>query len=119
MARKTGDRLSFGCGVIGLLIVQYLSTQITIQKTDIQKGFAPHATIMLYSDTSTLVNVGKTGGPNVVRFFLNVVSQLIVEHNLPSVGDSVPRRTLRPFELGLEQLVATSSWESDIFLWNN
>ncbi len=54
--------------VVGLLLVQSVSAQITIQKTDLQKIFTAHATIKFYNDTSTLVSVGNTGGPNVYNF---------------------------------------------------
>ncbi|HEY6953257.1 MAG TPA: T9SS type A sorting domain-containing protein [Bacteroidota bacterium] len=47
---------------------QVTLAQISIQKTDFQKIFTVHATLNFHSDTSKLVNVGKTGGPNVYDF---------------------------------------------------
>ena len=56
------------CAVASLLIAHLGQAQITVQESDVQKIFGVHGTIMLYHDTSTMVSVGLTGGPNVYDF---------------------------------------------------
>jgi hypothetical protein len=65
---KTRTWCSLWSSVVAFLLVQWASAQITIQKTDLQKMFIAHSTFKTYSDTSTVVSVGKTGGPNVYDF---------------------------------------------------
>ncbi len=54
--------------IIFLLVAQLCEAQITIQESDMQKVFTPNARIRLYHDTSTVVSVGDSGGPNIYDF---------------------------------------------------
>jgi Secretion system C-terminal sorting domain len=42
--------------------------QIVIEESDVQNGWKANTPVRLYSDTSTQVNVGLSGGPNVYDF---------------------------------------------------
>ena len=42
--------------------------QITIQKSDVQQYFKTGASVTLYSDTTTMINVGSVGGANLYDF---------------------------------------------------
>jgi hypothetical protein len=50
------------------LFSHFALAQFTIQKSDVQQYFKPGASVTLYSDTTTMVNVGLLGGPNVYDF---------------------------------------------------
>ena len=70
------------CALLSTLVIaESVQAQITIQKTDFQKIFAPQAILKFHSDTSKQVNVGKTGGPNVYDFsaltFTDTVTQYV------------------------------------------
>ncbi len=80
-------------GVIAavLLLTPMAVAQITIQKTDFQKIFSANATLKFRSDTSTVVNVGKSGGPNVYDFsglaFKDTLTQFVyVSSTVPFIA---------------------------------
>ncbi len=101
--------------VVGLLLVQSLSAQITIQETDIQKTFSANSTLKIYGDTSGLVSIGNKGGPNVYDFsslpFRD--SSSVVEYQSSTIPFLAARFDPASFVLGS----STQNIQSPVFLF--